>query len=76
MLGLFIAGLIAAFWLGFFLAAVVANEKREEELLQMAKKIEDIKRRSGMYPDKSGQKWLTLYRTLGVNHKEKNDVSD
>jgi hypothetical protein len=59
MLGLFIGGLIAAFWLGFFLAAVVANEKREEELLQMAKKLDDIKRKSGLYPEDEKKEWLT-----------------
>ena len=58
MLLLYIAGLIVAFWLGFFFAALLANERRAEDLEDMMKRIEDIKKRSGMYPDE-GQKWLT-----------------
>ena len=59
MLLLYVAGLVVVFWIGFFMAAVVANEKREEELLQMAKKIEDIKRRSGLYPEDEKKEWIT-----------------
>lgn len=59
MLLLYIAGLIAVFWIGFFFAAILANERRAEDLEDMMKRIEDIKKRSGMYPDKTGQRWLT-----------------
>ena len=51
MLLLYIAGLIAVFWIGFFFAAILANERRAEDLEDMMKRIEDIKKRSGMYPD-------------------------
>lgn len=68
MLLLYIAGLIVAFWLGFFFAALLANERRAEDLMDMMKRIEDIKKRSGMYPDEeNGRKWLTW---------EEEDVSD
>lgn len=59
MLLLYIAGLLAAFWIGFFFAAILANERRAEDLEDMMKRIDDIKKRSGLYPDKTGQKWLT-----------------
>jgi hypothetical protein len=59
MLLLYIAGLLAAFWIGFFLAAILANERRAEDLEDMMRRIDDIKKRSGLYPDKTGQKWLT-----------------
>ena len=60
MLLLYIAGLLAAFWIGFFFAAILANERRAEDLMDMMKRIEDIKKRSGMYPEEAGMKWLTL----------------
>lgn len=60
MLLLYIAGLLAAFWIGFFFAAILANERRAEDLEDMMKRIEDIKKHSGMYPDEeNGQRWLT-----------------
>lgn len=59
MLVLFIIGIIVSFCLGFFFAALLANERRAEDLEEMLWRIEDIKKRSGLYPDKTGQKWLT-----------------
>lgn len=48
MLVLFIIGIIVSFCLGFFFAALLANERRAEDLEDMMKRIEDIKKRSGM----------------------------
>ena len=56
---LYAIGMIAAFVIGVIVAALVLNEVQEEQLNELTKRLVSLKKRSGLYPDKTGQKWLT-----------------
>ena len=56
---LYAVGMIAAFVIGIIVSALILNEIQEEQLGDLTARLESLKKRSGMYPDKTGQKWLT-----------------
>ena len=56
---LYAVGMIAAFVIGIIISALILNEIQEEQLRELTARLESLKKRCGMYPDKTGQKWLT-----------------
>lgn len=58
-IGLFIAGLLAAFMLGVILTALLLNEKHAEELESFLMKIEEFKKKYAPKEKDPSEHWLT-----------------